>query len=64
MDPPKKTPMHLFPIPLPARSLPPCLPKDLGRGARLCVCNSLLLMGNFPSSGRREKRALSGKQAA
>lgn len=61
----RKHPMHLFPIPLPAHSLPPSSPKDLGRGARHCVCNSLSLMGNFPLRGRRkEERALWGRQAA
>ena len=52
----ENTPVHLFPIRLPARLLPPCSPKDLGRWARRCVCNSLSLMGNFPfrGGGRRE----------
>lgn len=56
------TPVHLFPIafqqgsPLPAR--------DLGRGARRLVCDSLSLMGNFPSSGGGSGKEPWGRQAA
>lgn len=42
-------------------TLAPCSPKDLGRGARHCICNSLSLIGNFPSWREEGGESLAGE---
>lgn len=56
------TPVHLFPIAF--QQGPPLPAGDLGRGARRLVCDSLSLMGNFPSSGGGSGKEPWGRQAA